>query len=48
MSEFYISCDHFEEGGEIPKQYGYKHQNEEQSETFDKILHVEDFIEVYC
>ena len=31
MSEFYISCDHFEEGGEIPKQYGYKHQNEEPS-----------------
>ena len=29
MSEFYISCDHFEEGGEIPKQYGYKYQNEQ-------------------
>jgi len=28
MSEFYISCDHFEEGGEIPKQYGYNYQNE--------------------
>ena len=31
MSEFYISCDHFEEGGEIPKQYGYKYQNEQPS-----------------
>jgi len=31
MSEFYISCDHFEEGGIIPKQYGYKYQNEQPS-----------------
>ena len=31
MSEFYILCDHFEEGGEIPKQYGYKYQNEQPS-----------------
>ena len=31
MSEFYISCDHFEEGGKIPKQYGYKYQNEQPS-----------------
>ena len=29
MSEFYISCSHFEEAGEIPKQYGYNNQNEE-------------------
>ena len=27
MSEFYISCDHFEEGEEIPKECGYKHGN---------------------
>ena len=31
MSEFYILCDHFEEGEEIPKQYGYKYQNEQPS-----------------
>ena len=31
MSEFYILCDHFEEGGEIPKQYGYNYQNEQPS-----------------
>ena len=31
MSEFYIDCIHFEEGGEIPKQYGYKYQNEQPS-----------------
>jgi len=31
MSEFYISSSYFEEGGEIPKQCGYKHQNEEPS-----------------
>ena len=29
MSEFYISCELFEEGGEIPKQCGYNHQNDE-------------------
>ena len=29
MSEFYISCELFENGGEIPKQCGYNHQNDE-------------------
>ena len=28
MSEFSISCSDFEEGGEIPKKFGYKHGNE--------------------
>ena len=37
MSEFYISCDHFEEGGEIPKQYGYKYQNEQPSISWHNI-----------
>ena len=31
MSEFYISSSYFEEGGEIPKQCGYKHQNDDPS-----------------
>ena len=29
MSEFYISCELFENGGEIPKQCGYNHQNDD-------------------
>tara|TARA_B110000014_G_C19554455_1_gene296160 strand:- start:25 stop:468 length:444 start_codon:yes stop_codon:yes gene_type:complete len=28
MSEFSITSDDFEEGGEIPKKFGYKHGNE--------------------
>jgi len=28
MSEFSITCPDFEEGGEIPKKFGYKHGNE--------------------
>ena len=31
MSKFYISSSYFEEGGEIPKQCGYKHQNDDPS-----------------
>ena len=31
MSEFSISSPDFEEGGEIPKNFGYKHGNEEPS-----------------
>ena len=31
MSEFYISCELFENGGEIPKQCGYNHQNDDPS-----------------
>ena len=27
MSEFSMSCSDFEEGGEIPKKFGYKHGN---------------------
>ena len=27
MSEFSITCDDFEEGEEIPKKFGYKHEN---------------------
>ena len=29
MSEFFITSPDFEEGGEIPKNFGYKHGNEE-------------------
>ena len=28
MSEFSITCSHFEEGKEIPKKFGYKHGNQ--------------------
>ena len=31
MSEFYISCALFEEGGEMPEELGYKHGNMEPS-----------------
>jgi hypothetical protein len=31
MSEFYISCFLFEEGGQMPKELGYKHGNMEPS-----------------
>jgi Raf kinase inhibitor-like YbhB/YbcL family protein len=31
MSEFYISCILFEEGGEMPEELGYKHGNMEPS-----------------
>ena len=31
MSEFYISCVLFEEGGEMPEELGYKHGNMEPS-----------------
>ena len=29
MAEFSITCSDFEEGGEIPKKFGYKHGNEQ-------------------
>ena len=35
MSEFSISCDDFEEGEEIPKKFGYKHENEEPNISFN-------------
>ena len=35
MSEFYITCDDFEEGEEIPKKFGYKHENEEPNISFN-------------
>ena len=31
MSEFSITSNDFEEGGEIPKKFGYKHGNNVQS-----------------
>ena len=37
MSEFSISCPDFEEGGEIPKKFGYKFENESPSIQFDNV-----------
>ena len=34
MSEFYISCNDFKEGEEIPKKCGYKHGNREPEINF--------------
>ncbi|SVA62536.1 uncharacterized protein METZ01_LOCUS115390, partial [marine metagenome] len=34
MSEFSITSPAFEEGGEIPKNFGYKHGNEEPEFVF--------------
>ena len=36
MSEFSITCDDFEEGEEIPKKFGYKHENEEPNISFNR------------
>ena len=35
MSEFSITCDDFDEGEEIPKKFGYKHENEEPNISFN-------------
>ena len=37
MAEFSISCPDFEEGGEIPKKFGYKFENEAPSIQFENI-----------
>ena len=37
MSEFSISCPDFEEGGEIPKKFGYKFENESPSIQFENV-----------
>ena len=37
MPEFSISCPDFEEGGEIPKKFGYKFENEAPSIQFENI-----------
>ena len=37
MSEFSMSSPHFEEGGEIPKKFGYKHGNERPLIAFDSV-----------
>ena len=37
MAEFSISCPDFEEGGEIPKKFGYKFENESPSIQFENI-----------
>ena len=37
MSEFSITSTDFEEGGEIPKKFGYKHGNEQPDITFRSI-----------
>ena len=36
MSEFSITSDDFEEGEEIPKKFGYKHENEEPDISFNR------------
>jgi len=36
MSEFFITSPDFEEGGEIPKNFGYKHGNERPQLKFNK------------
>ena len=37
MSEFYISCHDFDEGKEIPKKFGYKHENEQPRISFGSV-----------
>ena len=37
MSEFSIRCSDFEEGGEIPKKFGYKFENEIPNLHFENI-----------
>ena len=37
MSEFSIICNDFEEGGEIPKKFGYKFENETPNIQFQNI-----------
>ena len=37
MSEFSITCSDFEEGGEIPKKFGYKFENEIPNLHFENI-----------
>ena len=37
MAEFSISCPDFEEGGEIPKKFGYKFENEAPFIQFENI-----------
>ena len=37
MSDFSMSSPHFEEGGEIPKKFGYKHGNERPLIAFDSV-----------
>ena len=34
MSEFFITCSDFNEGDEIPKEFGYKHGNKEPDISF--------------
>ena len=34
MSEFSITCSDFNEGEEIPKKFGYKHENEQPNIQF--------------
>ena len=40
MPEFSISCPDFEEGGEIPKKFGYKFENKAPFIQFDNIPQV--------
>ena len=35
MSKFSITCSNFEEGAEIPKEFGYKFENEEPNISFN-------------
>ena len=37
MSEFSISCHDFDEGKEIPKKFGYKHENEQPRISFGSV-----------
>ena len=37
MSEFSITCSDFNEGEEIPKKFGYKHENEQPNIQFGSI-----------
>ena len=36
MSDFSITCSDFDEGGEIPKKFGYKFENEEPNISFNR------------
>ena len=37
MSEFSITCSDFNEGEEIPKKFGYKHENEQPNVEFSSV-----------
>ena len=46
MSEFFITSPDFEEGGEIPKNFGYKHGNERPQLKFNKSKDLNGSIEI--